>query len=189
MNDLYNQILIRYRDAGPMEYILGAVALTILLYAIFRVVKGGSAPSIEKELARLDESYDVVSGILLSTPTGILRIDHIIVSHYGIFVVTEVRGKGRISGDINQEEWHISGKTIDNPVWKNRTLSNILEEQLGKFKYIPLVVVVQGTLKSDFGNPVIKAYQVRDRIGYFTNRVISEEERQRILEKIQEWKV
>jgi len=115
--------------------------------------------SLKAKIKKLGEEYTLLSGVVVPALRGMSRIDHVIVSPYGIFVLTVVNESGKVSGRTRDGEWEIkSGRRrgiLYNPLWENRKWVNALENHLGTQPFIPVVVFTQAKLKNDFGKNVI----------------------------------
>ena len=120
---------------------------------------GAHTSSLKAKIKKLGEEYTLLSGVVVPALRGMSRIDHVIVSPYGIFVLTVVNESGKVSGRERNGEWEIkSGRRRDilyNPLWENRKWVNALENHLGPQPFIPVVVFTQAKLKNDFGKNVI----------------------------------
>ncbi|MEJ2401008.1 MAG: nuclease-related domain-containing protein [Xanthomonadales bacterium] len=92
--------------------------------------------------------YTVFNDLVLPFGGGTVRIDHVVVSRFGIFVIESVYAPGRISGTAVQERWKRRrlGRIdrFDNPVHRNRVqveaLASALDFPMTVFE--PLVVLV-----------------------------------------------
>lgn len=115
--------------------------------------------SLKAKIKKLGQEYTLLSGVVVPARRGMSRIDHVVVSPYGIFVLTVVHEPGKVRGRERDGEWEIkSGRRQDilyNPLWENRKWVNALENHLGPQPFIPVVVFTQAKLKNDFGKNVI----------------------------------
>jgi len=101
----------------------GIVAILAVGFFISRSRQLGPEVSVGSLLKRLDNTYTVLSGSIIQGEHGMIRIDHAVVSPFGVFVIKECREPGRVEVRINREEWKVSGggsKKIYNPVWDIR---------------------------------------------------------------------
>ncbi len=166
-----------------MEWILavGVVAVAIFLFKKRKRPAGAVRAALEK----LGAEYKIIGDVQVSSPKGMLRLDHAAVSPYGIFVITEVKESGNVRGNASEREWSISREeTIYNPLWRNRTLVNALEEKLGKNKYLPIVVFANASLKQDYGKDAVEYSGLIPRIRFFTNPVMSPEQVEEIINRL-----
>ncbi len=130
-------------------------------------------------LKGLGSEYKVVSGIVRMRGEGMDRIDHAIVSKYGIFIVLEVTEPGVLSCLMNAREWPRKGLSkemaLHNPVWRNRKRINSLEEVLPGIPLINIVVIVNARLVGDKGPEVVLFGELVGRIRKYQDPVLSTE--------------
>jgi hypothetical protein len=121
--------------------------------------EGAGVATVQSKIEKLGDDYTLLSGVVVPALRGMSRIDHVIVSPYGIFVLTVQNEPGRVRGKMNDEMWEIKyGRqkgTLYNPLWENRKWVNALEKHLGSNPFIPVVVFTQAKLKDNFGDNVI----------------------------------
>ena len=138
------------------------VALVIFTVLIALFLKNIGAKSnlsaaelVKKELDLLDDSYIVFDDVIVQSDRGMLHISNVVVSPYGVFVITLYDLRGKISGHQDDREWIVKGRgvndTILNPLWENRKHINALEKKLGPQPFIPAVVFTHAKLIDDFG--------------------------------------
>jgi restriction system protein len=144
--------------------IFATLAILIALLVLFLRSDNKSTPeaddaSLKAKIKKLGQEYILLSGVVVPALRGMSRIDHVVVSPYGIFVLTVVHEPGKVRGRERDGEWEIkSGRRRDilyNPLWENRKWVNALENHLGPQPFIPVVVFTQAKLKNDFGKNVI----------------------------------
>ncbi len=144
--------------------IFATLAIFIAILVLFlrngnKQTHGSDTSSLKAKIKKLGEEYTLLSGVVVPALRGMSRIDHVIVSPYGIFVLTVVNESGKVSGRTRDGEWEIkSGRRRDilyNPLWENRKWVNALENHLGPQPFIPVVVFTRARLKNDFGKNVI----------------------------------
>ena len=133
----------------------GIVAILVVGFYLSRSRQLGPEASVGSLLKRLDNTYTVLSGSIVQGEHGMIRIDHVVVSPFGVFIIKECREPGRVEVRINREEWKVSGgrsKKMYNPIWDIRKVVGKLERLVGEYPYIPLVVFTRARLagKSDF---------------------------------------
>lgn len=79
--------------------------------------------------------YTIMNDVLLPMGGGSVKIDHIVVSRFGVFVIESQYATGWVSGTPVQDRWKQSawGRTtrFDNPVGVNRQQVNALQSLLG----------------------------------------------------------
>ena len=173
---------------------IGASLLVFIgLMALFFRQSGKQAeesgiPSLQSKIEKLGEGYTLLSGVVVPALRGMSQIDHLIVSPYGIFVLTLQNEPGRVRGRVNDEMWEIkSGMrkgTIYNPLWENRKWVNALEKYLGPQPFIPAVVFTQAKLKSDFGENVLPLSRLPGFIKKHDKARIFSDKLEAILEKL-----
>jgi restriction system protein len=150
--------------------------------------EGNGGASIRSKVEKLGEDYTLLSGVVVPALRGMSRIDHVIISPYGVFVLTVQNEPGRVWGKVNGEMWDIkSGRqkgTLYNPLWENRKWVNALEKHLGRTPFIPLVVFTQAKLKSDFGDNVIPLSRLPGFIKKYDKPRIFSDKLESILEKL-----
>jgi predicted RNA-binding Zn-ribbon protein involved in translation (DUF1610 family) len=106
--------------------------------------------------------YTLFENVTLPTEDGTTRIDHIIVSRYGVFVIETKNMKGWIFGSPQQKTWtqkiyrHTS--TFQNPLHQNYKHTQTLQMALGleADKLFPVVVFVgDSTFKTTMPENVV----------------------------------
>ena len=131
---------------------------------------------VKKELDRLDDSYIVFDNVIVQSDRGMSHISHVVVSPYGVFVITLCDLRGKISGHRDDQEWIVKGRgvndTILNPLWENRKHINALEKKLGSQPFIPAVVFTHAKLINDFGPIAVCVRQLQKFFMGYTRRLI-----------------
>ena len=101
-----------------------------------------------------------MTNIVVPGDHGVFDVGNIVLSPYGIFVITVRQTVGKIFGKKGDREWEVrSGRSrgfISNPLWENRKHVNALEKVVGSVPFISVVVFTRGKLKGDFGDNVIR---------------------------------
>ena len=139
-----------------------ATFVVFIVLVIFFVRSGSEQSSISgttlvrNELDRLDDNYTVFCNVMIHLERGMSHIPYVVISPYGIFVVTCCSQVGKISGQKNDQEWKVRGGGVDdmilNPLWENRKHINALERKLNQsLPLIPVVVFTHANLVDDFG--------------------------------------
>ena len=167
--------------------IAGAViAVGAVLVWISRRRPLGPEVSVGTRLEQLDGKYTVLSGAIVRGEQGMIRIDHMVVSPFGVFVIKECREAGRLEVRLNREEWRISGggrrKKMYNPVWDVRKVIQKLERLVGEFPYIPLVVFTRARLTGEKDFNVMAAGNMIVHIQSFIELRLTEEQQRKIME-------
>lgn len=110
------------------------------------------------------DEYKILNNVILQTKNGgIVQIDHIIVSVYGIFVIETKNYKGWIFGNENAENWmqviYKEKNQFRNPIKQNWSHVYALKNLLADFpnaKFIPIVVFTgSGILKEISANSIV----------------------------------
>jgi len=144
--------------------------------------------SLKAKIKKLGGEYTLLSGVVVPALRGMSRIDHVIVSPYGIFVLTVVNDSGKVSGRTRDGEWKIkSGRRRDilyNPLWENRKWVNALENHLGPQPFIPVVVFTRAMLKNDFGKNVIPLSRLPGFIKRYDQSRLFSDKLEHILDKL-----
>jgi len=98
------------------------------------------------KLATNQEGFQAFNDLTLDTPDGTTQIDHVIISHFGIFVIETKNFKGWIYGSINQKQWTqtIYGKKyrFQNPLHQNYKHIKSVQNLLGVKQNIIFSIVV-----------------------------------------------
>ena len=139
-------------------------------------------------LNQLGPGYEIVTNVVVSGDRGMFDVGNVVVSPYGIFVVTVRQTVGKIFGKEGDREWEVkSGRSrdfISNPLWENRKHVNALEKVIGAVPFISVVVFPRGKLKGDFGNNVIRLDELGKFISQNKTSRLSVERRDKILKTI-----
>ena len=162
------------------------ITLVIFVALIVLFLKSSGAKSnvsaaelVKKELDRLGDSYIVFDNVIVRSDRGMLYISHVVVSPYGVFVVTLCDLRGKISGHRDDREWIVKGRgvndTILNPLWENRKHINALEKKLGSQPFIPAVVFTHAKLVDDFGPIAVRVDQLKLFFQGHTKRLIEQD--------------
>jgi hypothetical protein len=173
--------------------IFATLTLLIAFLVLFLRSKDKPTPgiddaSLKAKIKQLGEEYTLLSGVVVPALRGMSRIDHVIVSPYGIFVLLVVHERGKVSGQERNGEWEIkSGRQRDilhNPLWENRKWVNALENHLGPQPFIPIVVFTQAKLKNNFGKNVIPLSTLPGFIKKYDKSRILSDKLEAVLEKL-----
>jgi hypothetical protein len=138
------------------------------------------------------EKYHILRNVTLPTADGTTRIDHIIVSEYGVFVIETKNMKGWIFGGAHQKTWTQKifkyMNEFQNPLHQNckhvETLKSILE--LNDQQIFSIVVFVgSSTFKTEMPDNVINRPELIRYIKSKDQQVILSTDVQMILSKIE----
>lgn len=165
--------------------IAGGIVMVVAV-VVFIVRRGSLRPeaSIGSLLKQLDDTYTVLTGSIIQGEHGMIRLDHTVVSRYGVFIIKECPEAGRVDVRLNREEWRVAGggpKKIYNPVWEIRKVIQKLEGKFGKYPYIPLVVFTRARLAGDSDFNIMEAGKLVGHIQGFRDRRLSEDRQEKII--------
>ena len=170
---------------GLKVFALLVVFIAILLVRHKRQHRLAGDPIVVKaQLERLGGNYTVLSDIVVSAELGMNDVSHVVVSTYGVFVLTIKTEVGKIYGREKDREWHIKKDILYNPLWENRKHVNALEKVIGSVWFIPVVVFTRAVLKDDFGKHVIKLKELIPFIEKHNVPRLSDDKRREILQKL-----
>jgi len=145
--------------------------------------------AIKNVLNQLESGYEVVTNVMVPGDRGMFDLGHVVVSPYGVFVITVKQTIGKIFGRKGDREWEVkSGGSRDfiaNPLWENRKHVNALEKLIGPAPFISIVVFPRGNLKGEFGANVIRLGQLKNFIIQNKTFNMSRDKRDRILKALQ----
>ncbi|MFQ5482766.1 MAG: nuclease-related domain-containing protein [Nitrospinaceae bacterium] len=144
--------------------------------------------AVREVLLGLGPDYTVISGLVRMRPDGVDRIDHVVVSRFGLFIILEVLEAGRIICQMNALDWPIRrlGKSgvLHNPVWRNRKRTNGLEAELPGIPIHGCVVIVNAKLEGAAGPEVVLIDKLPGWFRRFRNPVLSAEQIRQAVEKL-----
>ena len=145
--------------------------------------------AIKNVLNQLESDYEVVTNVMVPGDRGMFDLGHVVVSPYGVFVITVKQTIGKIFGRKGDREWEVkSGGSRDfiaNPLWENRKHVNALEKLIGPAPFISIVVFPRGNLKGEFGANVIRLGELKNFIAQNTTFNMSMDKRDGILKTLQ----
>ena len=145
--------------------------------------------AIKNVLNQLGSDYEVVTNVMVPGDRGMFDLGYVVVSPYGVFVITVKQTIGKIFGKKGDREWEVkSGGSRDfiaNPLWENRKHVNALEKLIGPAPFISIVVFPGGNLKGEFGANVIRLGQLKNFIMQNKTFNMSRDKRDRILKALQ----
>ena len=79
--------------------------------------------------------YTILNDVVIPSGGGTIRIDHVVVSKFGIFVIESQYARGWVSGTDVQDRWkqHHLGRIsrLENPIHRNRLQAEALAGLLG----------------------------------------------------------
>ena len=180
-----------------MDFIFSADGLKILalLVVVITVVwvkqrrqhrLAGDPKVVKDQLERLGADYTVLSNVVVSAERGMNDVSHVVVSAYGVFVITVKTEAGKVFGREGDREWQIkSGRDIlYNPLWENRKHVNALEKLTGPVRFIPVVVFTRAVLKGEFGATVLRLKELIPYMEQQKTSCLSNDKRDEIVQKL-----
>jgi len=145
--------------------------------------------AIKNVLNQLGSDYEVVTNVMVPGDRGMFDLGYVVVSPYGVFVITVKQTIGKIFGRKGDREWEVkSGGSRDfiaNPLWENRKHVNALEKLIGPAPIISIVVFPRGNLKGEFGTNVIRLGKLENFIAQNKTFNMSMDKRDGILKTLQ----
>ena len=126
------------------------VVAAIFKSAWFKGHFGEVLVNVSASLLLDKNNYHLIKNVTIPAWGGSSRIDHIIVSRFGIFVVETKNMKGWIFGDVNQKSWTQqllkTSHAFQNPPHKNQKHTKTIEIVLGlePEKLFSVVVFIGG---------------------------------------------
>ena len=173
-------------DLDTVYWIKISATLAVFVALIILFLRNSSSRSnipgadlLKKELDRLGDSYTTFDDVIVQSDRGMLHISHVVVSLYGIFVITLCERRGKISGHRGDQEWILKSEGIKdaivNPLWENRKHVNALEKKIGSQSFIPLVVFTHAKLVDDFGPIAVRVDQLQFFFQGHTKRLIEQD--------------
>ena len=174
---------------GLKVFVLLVVVITVVWVKQRRQHRLAGDPKVVKDqLERLGADYTVLSNVVVSAERGVNDVSHVVVSAYGVFVLTVKTEAGKVFGREGDREWKIkSGRQRDilvNPLWENRKHVNALEKLTGPVWFIPLVVFTRAVLKGEFGATVVRLKELVHNIKRHKISRLSPDKRDEIVQKL-----
>ena len=177
------------------DEVMFSTALVVVIVAIAIFVRkskqhrlAGDPKVVKEQLARLGADYTVLSNVVISAELGMNDVSHVVVSAYGVFVLTVKTEAGKVFGREGDQEWQIkSGRQRDilvNPLWENRKHVNALEKLTGPVWFIPVVVFTRAALKGEFGATVVRLKELIPYIEQQKTSRLSHDKRDEIVQKL-----
>ena len=125
--------------SDPLEWI-GTVGFLVILIVVCSYLnkKGDSVGLffVNNSLSRLDSSiYTIINDVVFNVGGMSCKIDHIVVSKYGVFVIKTKYLKGYIIGSKKAWQWttrlNLRKNTIGNPIIENEVAVKYVCDLLG----------------------------------------------------------
>ena len=174
---------------GLKVFVLLVVVITVVWVKQRRQHRLAGDPKVVKDqLERLGADYTVLSNVVVSAERGMNDVSHVVVSAYGVFVLTVKTEAGKVFGREGDQEWQIkSGRQRDilvNPLWENRKHVNALEKLTGPVRFISVVVFTRAALKGEFGATVVRLKELVHNIKRHKISRLSPDKRDEIVQKL-----
>lgn len=162
--------------------IILAIAIT---YALFETkIKGWvGEKTVAAILSRLDRSrYNVINNVVLSRNGKTTQIDHLVISHYGVFVIETKNYKGWILGGENSEYWiqviYQWKHKFYNPIRQNAGHVQALKNSLLEFPHLKFISIIvfstRATIKVRANIAVIHPYELFSVIDKYSEEILSD---------------
>lgn len=117
----------------------GLIVLSVWINTKLPVIKGKfGEKQVSYKLSKLvPEKYILLNDLYIPKKDGsTAQIDHILISHKGIFVIETKNYKGWILGSENNQYWtqviYKRKEKLYNPIWQNSMHINVLKDYLGE---------------------------------------------------------
>lgn len=164
------------------------VALIVMFIRQSRDQANADPYAVVKVLSQLGPDYVVVSNVVVPGERGMFALGDVVVSPYGVFVITVKKDAGKIFGREGDSEWEVkSGRhsnLIRNPLWENRKHVNALEKVIGSVPFNSIVVFPRAVLKGAFGSNVVRLGELRKRIAQNKTSRLSLDKRDEIIKTL-----
>ncbi|MBN4078297.1 NERD domain-containing protein [Nitrospina gracilis] len=165
------------------------IALIVMFIRQSRDKANADPQAVVNVLNQLGPDYAVVSNVVVPGERGMSALGNVVVSPYGVFVITVKQDAGKVFGREGDSEWEVrSGRNrhlIRNPLWENRKHVNALEKVIGSVPFNSIVVFPRAVLKGAFGSNVVRLGELRKKIAQNKTSRLSLDKRDEILETLQ----
>jgi hypothetical protein len=180
---------IIFSEDGYKVIVVLVVFVTLIVIKQRRQHRLAGDPKIVKDqLAKLGADYTVLSNVVVSAELGMNDVSHVVVSSFGVFVLTVKTEAGKVFVREGDREWQIkSGKQRDilyNPLWENRKHVNALEKMIGEAWYIPAVVFTRAVLKGETGDHLVRLRELIPYIEKHKKSRLSDDKRDEIVQQL-----
>jgi hypothetical protein len=165
------------------------IALIVIFIRQSRYKANADPQVVVNVLNQLGPDYSVLSNVVVPGERGMFALGNVVVSPYGVFVITVKKDAGKVFGREGDSEWEVkSGRNsnlIRNPLWENRKHVNALEKVIGSFPFNSIVVFPRAVLKGTFGSNVVRLGELKKRIAQNKTSRLSVDKRDEILKVLQ----
>lgn len=169
-----------------------AIVLTILYRR--PSVKGRRGENrVSATLKYLPSESRMIDNLVLKTKDGYTQLDHVVVSHYGLFVIETKNYKGWIFGSETKLHWkqvlYKQSYQFYNPIFQNQSHIRVLRSHLPDLYRLPMVsiVVFAGDCKLKIHAPnehVIKRRELNSIIKNYSEKNLDNAEIENIYNRL-----
>ena len=164
------------------------IALIVMFIRQSRDKANADPQGVLNVLNQLGSDYTVVPKVVVPGERGMFALGNVVVSPYGVFVITVKQDAGKVFGREGDSEWEVksgrSSKMIRNPLWENRKHVNALEKIIGFVPFNSIVVFPRAVLKGAFGVNVIRLDELSKKITQTKTTRLSLDKRDEILKTL-----
>ena len=177
---------LNFTEKGPLVWV-GLLALAYLLWRLFfSQGRAETSDDLDRILAGMGEAYRIIKGATFIADHAMIRVDRLIVSAFGVFVITVVDYKGILKGRLSDREWNLKrGRTetvIHNPLWINRKQANALESFLPKTKIVSWVVVLNAQIQTETSKKILSLDAFEKEVAQYRKEVLSSKQQEEVLQ-------
>ncbi|BES70017.1 hypothetical protein RE428_10350 [Marinobacter nanhaiticus D15-8W] len=163
----------------------------VLFESKFRSGFSKAAFTLSKRLLN-KKTYHLISNVILPTEDGgTTRIDHLIVSPYGVFVVDTRNMKGGIYGSAEQPDWLQRRRRyvnrFENPLFQNREHVKTLQTLLGLSEgqvHSLVVFLGEGRFRTEMPGNVVRGWGYLGAVKARRQPVLSAEQVDEVVEMV-----
>lgn len=141
------------------------IALIVGLSGLFSILrKKVSRSYLEGQLNQLDKNvYHQISNVSFEDLDQ--KVDHLVLSIYGIFVIKRENYNGLIHGSENDDDWTVQTKkqitTLKNPIKTMETTTQAIAKELKvKEKSVYPIIAFSNSAQLEIDNKLIKGHRV-----------------------------
>jgi hypothetical protein len=164
------------------------VALIVMFIRQSRDQANADPQAVANVLNQLGPDYAVVSNVVVPGERGMFALGDVVVSPYGVFVITVKKDAGKVFGREGDSEWEVkSGRNsnlIRNPLWENRKHVNALEKVIGSVPFNSIVVFPRAVLKGTFGSNVVRLGELKKKVAQNKTSRLSLDKRDEIIKTL-----
>ena len=164
------------------------MALILMFIRQSRYKANSDSQAVVNVLNQLGSDYTVVPNVVVTAELGMFALGNVVVSPYGVFVITVKQGAGKVFGKEGDSEWEVksgrNSKLIRNPLWENRKHVNALEKVIGSVPFNSIVVFPRAVLKGTFGGNVIRLSELSKLINQTKTSRLSLDKQREILKTL-----